>query len=282
MLNKLLNKLSNKLLLVGILIVGLLLLSCSRPSTESQFDPKKPLEGMTIVLDPGHGEGYPGEKGAGGEAEVVHSIAEKLKILLQNDGAGVYITPSYFDRWKRAEYANSKKADIFVSIHANGNNNWNINGVESFYGDFGANREDDKKLCEKLHPEIVNVLYSQNRGVKSGDYTVLLNTNMPACLVEIEFISCMNIIKYKGITYTGYKDLMESENYQTAVAEAFHKGIANYFFNQLSAQEKTKVYSVLSEEQKSLLEPVNMPELGLLGAVVIIIGIGIIFLQKKK
>lgn len=77
-----------------------------------------------IVIDPGHGGKDPGAIGYRGYREkvVVLQIARKLNDILKSRGYKVYMTRSN-DRFirlrDRTKYANRKKADLFISIHAN-------------------------------------------------------------------------------------------------------------------------------------------------------------------
>ncbi len=77
-----------------------------------------------IVIDPGHGGKDPGSVGYKKYREkvVVMQVARKLSKILKKNGHKVYMTRSG-DRFvklrNRTKYANRKKADIFISIHAN-------------------------------------------------------------------------------------------------------------------------------------------------------------------
>ena len=76
-----------------------------------------------VVIDAGHGGK---DNGASSdekkEKDVVFSVAKKLQKKLKARGYTVYMTrttDSFVKLPKRTEFANEKKADIFVSIHAN-------------------------------------------------------------------------------------------------------------------------------------------------------------------
>jgi len=77
-----------------------------------------------IVIDPGHGGKDPGALGYRRyrEKAVTLQIAQELKKILKSRGYKVYMTRDR-DRFiklrHRTKYANDKKADIFISIHAN-------------------------------------------------------------------------------------------------------------------------------------------------------------------
>ncbi|MDD5172121.1 MAG: N-acetylmuramoyl-L-alanine amidase [Candidatus ainarchaeum sp.] len=192
-----------------------------------------------VVLDPGHGERYTGAHGADGEAEVVAAIAAKLKPLLEADGYQVNITPSNYTADARANFADGLGADILVSIHTNGAGD---PGVEAFYGEnnygeAGGSKEADMELCDSIYPPVVDILPSEGRTIKSDTKTnatslgVLRYSNMPACLVEMEFIGYVpeDPITFEGNEYSTYSDLMNSEDYQNAAAEALRQGIKDYF-----------------------------------------------------
>jgi N-acetylmuramoyl-L-alanine amidase len=81
---------------------------------------KRPI----VVIDAGHGGKDNGASCCGGfkEKKVVLAVSKKLKDKLEKKGFKVYMTrmgDSFIKLPKRTEFANKKKADIFVSIHAN-------------------------------------------------------------------------------------------------------------------------------------------------------------------
>ncbi|EDZ61286.1 N-acetylmuramoyl-L-alanine amidase [Sulfurimonas gotlandica GD1] len=95
----------------------------------------------TIVIDAGHGGKDPGAVGYRNYREkvVVFKIAQELKNILKSRGYKVYMTrdrDKFVKLSNRTEYANIKKADIFVSIHANAVGRKNANkaqGVECYF-----------------------------------------------------------------------------------------------------------------------------------------------------
>ena len=80
----------------------------------------------TIVIDPGHGGDDNGVKGAGGAIEkvVALSVARRLKGTIEGRlGMRVLLTREDGNRVGpdgRAAIANNNKADLFISLHANG------------------------------------------------------------------------------------------------------------------------------------------------------------------
>jgi len=110
-----------------------------------------------IVIDAGHGGKDTGALCCGDKKEkhVVLSIALKLKKRLEDKGYTVYMTrdnDSFVKLPKRTEFANQKKADIFVSIHANAAPSKNVQnifkGLEVYYLS-PAKTDRAKKAAEK-------------------------------------------------------------------------------------------------------------------------------------
>lgn len=79
----------------------------------------------TIVLDAGHGGNKPGARGKKSlEKDIALQVTLKLGKAIEEalPGVKVYYTRSTdvdMDLYKRTEFANEKKADLFISIHCN-------------------------------------------------------------------------------------------------------------------------------------------------------------------
>lgn len=90
-----------------------------------------------IVIDAGHGGKDPGAIGPDGlmEKDVVLDVAKRVKRQLEKQGFDVILTRGkdvYLDLDVRTQIANSRDADLFVSIHANANRNKRIKGIETY------------------------------------------------------------------------------------------------------------------------------------------------------
>ncbi len=176
---------------------------------------------FSVVIDPGHGGADPGAIGIGGlrETDVVLEVSEIVKKLLSEKGVKVWLTRRNevdLDLSPRVSFANRKNADIFVSIHANASRGKrkDINGLETFY--FRGWR--GRLLAKKIQKQILKVSPgSPDRGVKQGRFYVIKNTNMPAVLVEIGFL-------------TGKLDArrLEKGTHRKRIAYAIAKGILEY------------------------------------------------------
>lgn len=106
-----------------------------------------------IVLDPGHGGKDPGCIGRGGTKEkaVVLSVGRKLRTALQNAGFAVYMTradDTYLKLAERAAIAERKKADLFISIHANANPSRSMKGFSIYTLSEKASDEEAQKLAD--------------------------------------------------------------------------------------------------------------------------------------
>jgi N-acetylmuramoyl-L-alanine amidase len=103
--------------------------------------PQRADRNKVIVIDAGHGGKDPGAVGYRKYREkvVVFKISQELKKILRARGYKVYMTrdrDKFVKLSKRTEFANKKKADIFISIHANAvgrKNAKKVQGVECYF-----------------------------------------------------------------------------------------------------------------------------------------------------
>ena len=102
----------------------------------SQIEEKYSLK--TVVIDAGHGgkdDGASGRKSK--EKDIVLDIALKLGTYIENNLPDVKViytrtTDIFVPLNKRADIANKNKADLFISIHCNGNKNPRAYGTETY------------------------------------------------------------------------------------------------------------------------------------------------------
>jgi N-acetylmuramoyl-L-alanine amidase len=181
-----------------------------------------PDSGRLIVIDPGHGGNDSGAENQVvgiNEKTVTLAIAKKLQAILEQRGHHPLLTRDqdvFVELSRRAEIANQAGADIFVSIHCNSATNSSANGIETYHHPTSAN---GKALATNLQNALMAAFSShQNRGVKAADFLVLRETQMPACLVETEFISNNQQAQF-------LKNSANQEKIATAIAE----GIAKHF-----------------------------------------------------
>ncbi len=199
--------------------------SASRPITPVSPDNYPQIEGrraqdgrLVVVIDPGHGGSDPGAVGLGGlrETDVVLDISLQLSQILEQNGIQVIMTRQderTIDLAPRTQLANRVNADLFVSVHANsvGGGRTEVNGVETYYYQSG------NLLAQYIQNSILQTMRMNNRGVKQARFYVLRNTQMPAVLVEVGFV-------------TGSDDarILANPADRTRMAEAIARGILQY------------------------------------------------------
>jgi N-acetylmuramoyl-L-alanine amidase len=127
--------------------------SLTAQKTENEYKLK------TVIIDAGHGGKDPGSPGKNAmEKEVVLAIALKLGQYIEHGFEGVNViytrkTDEFIELHKRAEIANSNKADLFISIHANGNENHLVTGTESLV--LGAHRAGENFEVAKKENSVI-------------------------------------------------------------------------------------------------------------------------------
>lgn len=216
----------------------------------------------TIVIDPGHGgkdTGAPGYYKGLYEKDIVLSIAKKLaRKIRRRIKCKVYLTRTrdiYISLEERTAIANTKNADLFISIHTNASRNKRASGIETYFLNLAtdnaaisvAARENatSKKnisdlqsilndlmqnakinesslLARYVHKYLYNHIsrrYSRvnNKGVKQAPFYVLLGARMPSILIESSFIS--NRLESKRL---------KSRVYQDRICEGITTGIKEY------------------------------------------------------
>ena len=112
-----------------------------------------PAGKYVIVIDAGHGGKDPGCIGKNGTKEktVVLSVARKLRNKLNNAGFKTYLTRSddtYLKLADRAAIGERRKADLFISLHANANPSRAMKGFSVYTLSEKASDEEAKKLAE--------------------------------------------------------------------------------------------------------------------------------------
>jgi N-acetylmuramoyl-L-alanine amidase len=160
-----------------------LLLEIRRPPV---IDPRRPLRGRTIVLDPGHPP--VGAHGPSGLWEPVATlaVAQRAKALLEQAGATVLLTrtdSNPVDLFPRTRFAEQHDAEVLVSIHANalpdGVNPFVNNGTSVYYF-----HPRSAALARALDRALVGELGIRDLGMGRGDYALVRNPWMPSALTE--------------------------------------------------------------------------------------------------
>ena len=215
-----------------------------------------------VVIDPGHGGR---DYGASGylkgvhEKNIVLKIAKKLAKKIRKKLKCEVIMTRNSDRYltleERTAIANTKNADLFISIHTNSSkyrkaygfetyflnlatdddailvaarenatSTKNISDLQTILNDLMQNAKinESSRLAGHIQESIKNRMkkkYSKirSKGVKQAPFYVLLGAQMPAVLIEAFFIS--NSRECKRLTNLKYQDYL---------CDAIVDGIRNY------------------------------------------------------
>ena len=145
-----------------------------------------PLKGKTIVLDPGHGGSDQGASSSTPskslEKNYTLKTAKELKELLNKEGAHVKMTRSN-DKYVSLDDRNIK-GDAFISIHNDALDSSNANGVTVYWF-----KDKQESLAQTLNSAIQKKALLTNRGSRQQNYQVLRQTDIPAVLLELGYIS---------------------------------------------------------------------------------------------
>jgi N-acetylmuramoyl-L-alanine amidase len=145
---------------------------------------------MKVYLDAGHGGKESGAVGVEGrlEKDDAQKLTELVREKLTKLGLFVLVNNTVNDTLAQVvEQANDAKVDLFVSIHRNAFTDPKANGLEVWT--CKNPRELTKRNAEIMYCKLSNVCEINKRGVKESDFYVLKNTNAPAMLLEIGFIT---------------------------------------------------------------------------------------------
>lgn len=158
----------------------------------------------SVVIDAGHGGSDTGAIGYDEngnavlyEKDVNLKVAKEVVALLHSKGIEVHSTRSsdvYVPLAGRTTFANTKGATLFVSIHSNSFTSPDANGTLTIYSkskdETYKNKMPSKDIADIIQKDLYKVLETYNRGITSeDDLYVLRNSEMPAVLIELAFIS---------------------------------------------------------------------------------------------
>ena len=214
----------------------------------------------TIVIDPGHGGEDNGVKGAGGalEKDVALSVARRVKSIIESRlGMRVLLTHeegTRVDADGRAAIANNNKADLFISLHANGSPRATVRGAVIFTLSLDRVGEDARRqsqvdravlpvfgggsrevslveweLAQAAHLDGSNAfagIVDQKLRTTAGLPSVTLQrapmrglagTNMPAVLIEMGYLSNPD-----------EEQMLTSNDFQNSIALALTEAVAAF------------------------------------------------------
>lgn len=191
----------------------------------------------TNMTDAGHGGYDSGAPGLHGclEKDIVLEVSKKINDYLKTQdikNINTRTTDVFVSLNERSNKANNLGVNSFVSIHCNSSDNPKAHGLEIFCYKFKY-----RHLADCILQELKNEnLYTQLRegGVKEGNLHVVRETNMPACLVELGFI-------------TNEEDYNLIVNNKDRFAKAIAKGICK--FNGVVWKESSSSSNVPNSEK---------------------------------
>jgi N-acetylmuramoyl-L-alanine amidase len=203
-----------------------------------------------VVIDAGHGGKDPGAQGSGGLAEkhVALSLAKKLRDKLTKELKLEAIltreTDVFLPLEERTVIANTKKADLFISIHTNASRNREVRGISTYILNVATDHEAAKlaafenavstkrisdlekilsdlmlntkisestRLAHMAQDGIIRALHPKyndvrDLGVRQAPFYVLIGAQMPCIMVECSFIS--NPVEAKRLASPAYQDMV--------------------------------------------------------------------------
>ncbi len=218
------------------------------------------LKLQRVVIDPGHGGHDTGTIGRGGlmEKDLVLDVARRLGALIEERlGAEVVYTRTedvFVPLEERTALANERRADLFLSIHANAGVS-SATGTETYYLNFTTSKaamevaarenassqrsihelqsliekialkdkvDESREFAARVQTALVKELArtnpnSRDRGVRKAPFVVLIGASMPSVLAEIAFLS--NAREEK---------LLARPDYRQKIAEGLYKGVSQY------------------------------------------------------
>lgn len=200
---------------------------------------KKPI----VVLDAGYGSSTSGKRSPDGkflEYKFNRVMVDKVAKLLSdtNNFEVIKTCPTDYDLSLngRCKIANDANADLFISIHANASAkaDWDsAKGWECYVCAKGGKAE---QLANKLKNQVQNLIPDVTmRGVKVAKFSVLINTDMPAVLIESGFMNNKEEVAK-----------LSDDSYQNKLAMAYATAIANQLGINLAITDSKETETVSS------------------------------------
>jgi N-acetylmuramoyl-L-alanine amidase len=221
------------------------------------------LYGKKIVIDPGHGGVFRGAIAHNRlqEADVNLDVALHLRELLRDAGADVTLTrstdttvsgkripPLQEELESRPALANEIGADLFISLHHNADivPGSQRNDLEVYYkmADPGQSMDVAKRIMHSM--AFTDLSFERRKLLLPGNYRVLRQSNMPAVLIEVSYM-----------TNTENAQKLALSSTHRLQASAVFKGLVNYF----GAGIPEVAFLSPSEEDTDVAAPLIMVDL---------------------
>lgn len=170
-----------------------------------------------VIIDPGHGGVDSGAVGPTGlrESDVALAIARLVHDDLTAQGIPSVMTrtdDSTVSLEERPDLAQRNGGIVFVSIHANASSSIGPAGTETYY-----ETPQSQALARLMQAEVTQALGEPDRGIHTANFYVLVNTPMPAVLVETAFI-----------TNPSEEAMLRDPAVRRRIADAIARAIAQY------------------------------------------------------
>lgn len=228
---------AKKLLMVlpFMIIVGFFIIDCSQNQATIVAKSTEELETQnvmlidkirwrkqTIMIDAGHGGDDPGSVNRDVLEKTLNlEVALKLEKALKKEGYKVIMTRSDdigLGLYDRAKLANEAKVDLFISLHQNSFADSHVHGIEVFYNENKKSTQ-GKELAQLIQSTLVAETGAKNRGIRwDNKLVVTRETKMPACLIEMAYIS-----------NDAELALIQTDDYQNKVVKGIVKGVELFF-----------------------------------------------------
>ena len=219
-----------------------------------------------IVIDAGHGGKDPGAVGYKNYREkvIVFKISQELKKILRYRGYKVYMTrdmDKFVKLSKRTKYANTKKADIFVSIHANAvpkRNAKKAEGIECYFLSKSRSKRAEEVAAKENSADLSDMnMYGKNTFLKFLNHHKILASNKLAIDLQRGMLGSLNknykvkdggvregpfwvlvgaqmpavLVEVGFVSHPQEAKKLVNHNYRKAMALGLADGIERYFAN---------------------------------------------------
>lgn len=193
-----------------------------------KINPKRPLKGIKIVIDPGHGGDEFGVESFGlKEKDINLKISKKLRREFKKKGAKVYMTRKHdkrTDLYSRIDFAKTKEADILLSIHQNSlpdpSEIEKKHGTGVYYY-----QNQSKPLAESIQKNMLKATGFQDDGVNYRSFALTRPTAQISVLVECGYL-----------IYKPEAEKLINRKFQTKIAKAIVKGTQEYLTDSFSSK----------------------------------------------
>ncbi len=224
-----------KVMVLPVAIIVIALFAFSYKNKKENLSLARIEKLVTVVIDAGHGVdptgAHTGAVAADGshEDDIVLSIAKKIKELNTNDQLQIVLTrenQDIVDLRKRVEFANSRNADLLISLHINTATaeEKNTKGIDILYSAKNTKYLADNKILATILYNYFHQIHSVNdiTQPKQGVYVIDAG-HFPSVLVECGYLTDPNDLAF-----------VKGETGQEKIAKSILQSIEQYFLQKES------------------------------------------------